>query len=711
VAPIDREGERRDELWIGKILVQPQLNRLSRGATEVKLEPKVMEILTVLAASAGSPLSRAELLAAVWPGVHVSDDALHRAIWKLRQALDEVAQASALLETIPKRGYRLAASVEPTGATSVVSKWALATAAVAVAVAALLVPVLREDSDPLEEAPPARPAPRPRFEPLTSLRGYESTPSLSPDGSRAVFHHFHKDGERSGRTDLYLVATSGGEPQRVETGEGDAMQAAWSPIDDRIAYVTRGEDGCRLRILSLSGAETVELGDCGTEEDPEAFWFPSLAWSVDARELFVSRRALAGQPARIYAIDLLDGGERSISDPPLQALGDSAPAASPNGEWLALTRRRADDVEDLYLVSLLDGHEQRLTQDHQPLAGIAWTPDSRELLFSSSRAGTFRLWSLPVTGGPAVPLDTIGMNATSPSLSPRGDLLVYEEWKSEINIWKADAAERNPLVASTLWDWRPQLSPDGAQIAFLSNREGSTELWVGPADGSSARRLTQIGVHFATVPRWSPDGRRLLFAAPRAGDFDVWTVDLVTGEVERLTHDASQERAPTWSADGGSVYFASDRAGAFDIWRMPAAGGAADRVTTGGGRVLLESPNGSRYLVKEGQPGIWRLEAGGDRLVVPGFPSSHWMNVALGGEALYFTRSAPDWSVELQRLAPGDAIETVRPLDGPGPNDGEWFNLSGLSVSADGSQVLWASVDHSDSDLWIARYGDSQPVS
>jgi dipeptidyl aminopeptidase/acylaminoacyl peptidase len=296
------------------------------------------------------------------------------------------------------------------------------------------------------------------------------------------------------------------------------------------------------------------------------------------------------------------------------------------------------------------------------------------------------------------------MNATSPGLSRQGDLLVYEEWKSEINIWQADAAGRIPLVASTLWDWRPQLSPDGAQLAFLSNREGSSELWVGPSDGSSARRLTEIGVHFATVPRWSPDGRRLLFAAPRAGDFDVWTVELATGEVERLTHDASQERAPTWSADGQSVYFASDRTGPFDIWRMPAAGGAAERVTTGGGRVLLESPDGSRYVVKDGQPGIWRLAADGDRLVVPDFPSSHWMNIDLGGGTLYFTRFSPDWSVVLQRLGPGDVVETVRPLDGPEPDDGEWFSASGLSVSADGSRVLWASVDHSDSDLWVARY-------
>lgn len=701
-------GDREDDLWIGEIRVQPQLNRLSRGATEVRLEPKVMEILSALAARAGSPLSREELLAAVWPDVHVSDDALHRAIWKLRQALDEVAGASALLETIPKRGYRLASEVESKGGTSAVSKWVLVTAAVAVAAAALLFPVLRRSSDPVRESRP-RPAPRPRFEPLTSLRGYESGASLSPDGSRAVFLHFHKDAERFGRTDLYVVATSGGEPRRLDTGEGDAMQPAWSPVDDRIAYVSRGEEGCRLRVLSLEAAETLELGGCGAEGTHEEFWLPSLAWSADGKELFVSRRDLAGQPAKIYAIDLLDGSQRSVSDPPLQALGDGAPTVSPDGQWLALTRQRADDVEDLYLVSLLDGHELRLTQDHQPLAGSAWTPDSRGLIFSSARAGTFRLWSLPVTGGAPTPLDTIGMNATSPSLSRPGDLLVYEEWKSEINIWEAGDTGRKPLVASTLWDWRPQLSPDGAQIAFLSNREGSTELWVGPADGSSARRLTDVGVHFATIPRWSPDGRRLLFAAPRAGDFEIWTVEPATGAVERLTHDASQERAPTWSADGQTVYFASDRTGPFDIWQMPAGGGAAERVTTGGGRVLLESPDGHRYLVKDGRPGIWRLEGDGDQLVVPDFPSSHWMNMDLAGETLYFTHVALDWSVVLQRLGRGDAVVTVRSLDGPDPDDGEWFSASGLSVSADGSSVFWASVDHSDSDLWVARYPKPAP--
>ena len=92
-------------------------NEISRADETVRLEPKVMEVLVALADHAGAVLSREDLLAAVWPGVVVGDEALTQSIIKLRRALGDNPRSPAFIETIPKRGYRLIAQVTEGDAT------------------------------------------------------------------------------------------------------------------------------------------------------------------------------------------------------------------------------------------------------------------------------------------------------------------------------------------------------------------------------------------------------------------------------------------------------------------------------------------------------------------------------------------------------------------------------------------------------------------
>lgn len=101
-------------LRIGAWDVLPDLNELRRGGDAVRIEPKAMELLLVLAARAPQVVGRAELMQAVWPRVVVGDEALTQAVTKLRRALGDTARTPAYIETIAKRGYRLVAAVSPT---------------------------------------------------------------------------------------------------------------------------------------------------------------------------------------------------------------------------------------------------------------------------------------------------------------------------------------------------------------------------------------------------------------------------------------------------------------------------------------------------------------------------------------------------------------------------------------------------------------------
>ena len=93
---------------VGDWTVEAALNRLSAPGRSVKLEPKAIEVLLYLAARPGQVATREELLAELWRGVVVGDDALTQVVIKLRKALGD-----SYIETIPKRGYRLVAPVSP----------------------------------------------------------------------------------------------------------------------------------------------------------------------------------------------------------------------------------------------------------------------------------------------------------------------------------------------------------------------------------------------------------------------------------------------------------------------------------------------------------------------------------------------------------------------------------------------------------------------
>lgn len=97
---------------VGPWLVEPGLNTVSRNDTTVRVEPKVMEVLICLARHAGESLSKEQLLQEVWPDTFVAEDVLKRCVFQLRQALEDDAREPTIIQTIPKRGYRLIAAIE-----------------------------------------------------------------------------------------------------------------------------------------------------------------------------------------------------------------------------------------------------------------------------------------------------------------------------------------------------------------------------------------------------------------------------------------------------------------------------------------------------------------------------------------------------------------------------------------------------------------------
>jgi DNA-binding winged helix-turn-helix (wHTH) protein len=99
---------------VGEWLVEPDLNQVSRNGVSAHVRPQLIDLLVYLARNTGRTVPHGELLANVWPGQpFVTGTALPRCIAELRQTLGDRASGSTVIETIPKRGYRLIAAVGP----------------------------------------------------------------------------------------------------------------------------------------------------------------------------------------------------------------------------------------------------------------------------------------------------------------------------------------------------------------------------------------------------------------------------------------------------------------------------------------------------------------------------------------------------------------------------------------------------------------------
>ncbi len=96
---------------VGDWLVEPDLNRISNADRTTPIEPKVLEVLAFLASQPGDVLSKETIIRTVWPGTYVSDDVLTYSISEIRKAFGDDAKNPHIIQTIPRKGYRLIAPV------------------------------------------------------------------------------------------------------------------------------------------------------------------------------------------------------------------------------------------------------------------------------------------------------------------------------------------------------------------------------------------------------------------------------------------------------------------------------------------------------------------------------------------------------------------------------------------------------------------------
>lgn len=354
---------------------------------------------------------------------------------------------------------------------------------------------------------------------------------------------------------------------------------------------------------------------------------------------------------------------------------------------------------------------------------------------------------LPFAFGQKKPMDFDDVmklkSVGSPQISPDGKWVAYTVTAADIkenavnsDLWlvstSGDAAPRQ-LTRHPKNDGSPRWSPDGRQIAFLSDRAERAQIYLMAPDGGEPEKLTDSKTAVSGF-QWSPDGKQIAYLATdppteaeekREKDKDdaqvtdhnfrmthLWVIDLAGKKARRLTHGAYTVSDPQWSPDGRQIAYVTrptpraDDGGLSDIWAIAAnaddAGGAPRRLAGGPGPESAPrwSPDGKQILFT-GQPDSSDTVRY-NRLYVAGIDEPAGRRRELDRAAEYDPQAA-DWSPDGKWIYFAAAHGTVADLLAVAADNsavrriGEANGvLGGWKLSKDGRSVAftWADSEH-----------------
>jgi eukaryotic-like serine/threonine-protein kinase len=524
---------------------------------------------------------------------------------------------------------------------------------------------------------------------LTSARGWEGEPTLSPDGTLVAY-----SSNASGKAEIWVVDPEGGEPLRLTDSPAENRTPAWFPDGRSIAFASDREGGSSVwKISRLGGSPVLVLEDAD---------HPAI--SPDG-SLLAFTRHIPGGPHRVWVAPLADPSRaRRLTGDEEDGWEHRDPAWTPDG-----TRLCYATFHDLWLVPVAGGRAKRLTRDGKVDREPVFSSDGASVYFSSYRGGAQSIWKVALDGRAPVRVLSGTGTANHPSLSRDGRRIVFSTLAPDRDVIVVDrktgAASR---IASSVDDDTPALSPDGGAVAYVSNRLGTFDLWLdvleaGRIGKKPARRLTSLEGGIAT-PVYSADGRWIAFFRPMKQHREIWALPTGGTAPIPLVKSAADNLQPAYAPDSTKLAFVSDRAGHPHLWIVPLRDGQPAGepwpLTNGDvtDRFPAWSPDGERVAFLRGQD-LWVVEArqaATPRSVLVGGKLDHFA-FEPGGATVVASGLFGSAQLHLRRIALATGIsEKLKPPLVLGDRDASGY----LSLSRDG-RFLATETTELKGNLWI----------
>ncbi len=324
---------------------------------------------------------------------------------------------------------------------------------------------------------------------------------------------------------------------------------------------------------SLRPSDVYRLKSIGDARvSPDAKWVSYSVSTVDSakdkRDTDLWMTSLDGQTS----IQLTHGSN-----------SESSPRWSPDGKYLSFTSSRQDKRTQVWLMDRRGGEARKLTKLTADLSDYAWSPDSRQLVFVLQD-----------------PPDTSKTKTKKPYVIDRfqfkQDVSGYlMNRRSHLYLYDISAEKLDTLTSGNFNENSPVWSPDGKQIAFVSNRTAepdrneNSDIWIMDARPAAPARQPTTWTGPDNSPRWSPDGKSIAYLQSTSPEkymmYDQSILATVSagGGTPRLLTQALDRPVSNiaWEKDGsGMVFLVSDDRQRY-IGRTSTSGGAVVKVAAG----------------------------------------------------------------------------------------------------------------------------------
>jgi imidazolonepropionase-like amidohydrolase/Tol biopolymer transport system component len=378
---------------------------------------------------------------------------------------------------------------------------------------------------------------------------------------------------------------------------------------------------------------------------------------------------------------------------------------------------------------------------------------------SSATAAKPPAWNVNAPPGVAktAQIDTRTGTWMSVDVSPDGKTVVFD-LLGDLYTLPIAGGEAKPLTHSIAWEQQARFSPDGKQIAFLSDAGGGDNLWVMNVDGSGARAVTKEDFRLLNNPAWHPSGKYLLarkhYTGTRsAGSGEIWLYH-VDGDAAKNKGVQLNEK-PNWqkdlgepaiSPDGKYLYYSQDTTPGrvfeynknsngeiYKIFRQDLSDGSVEPFVTGPGGAVRPTPspdgkylafvrrvrNQSTLFLKDLQTGVERPAWSGlsrdlqEIWAMWGvYPSFAWMP---GSKEIVVWAEGRIWRVDPFKGTAADIpfhVKHTREMREPmryaqevAPTKFAVRQLRGAQVSPDGKRVVYSALG----SLYIKDLADGMP--
>ena len=332
--------------------------------------------------------------------------------------------------------------------------------------------------------------------------------SIPPESSQPVGRIAFLGSDSAGNPGINSVNTDGSDLKHVIegiTGNQHPILLAgpsWSPDWKQFVYSAEIEGHAEIFIANADGSGVIRLTNNSALDT-------AAAWSPDGSKIaFVSDRDLNME---IFVINV-DGTDLvNITNNPTH---DSwlfgflnYPAWSPDSKQIAFTSDRDGNFE-IYVMQADGSKVQRLTDSPENDAFMEWSPDGSKIVFETNRDGNFEVYVMNPDGSDQVNLTSNSANDFFGSWSPDSSSVLVETGCSpsficDIAMVTIDDFELTLLAPHSANDIWPVWSPDGNFIALTSERDGNPEIYVINVDGSGLKRLTNNSAEDGR-PVWVP---------------------------------------------------------------------------------------------------------------------------------------------------------------------------------------------------------------